>query len=184
MYLTENIKNYVCYDTQEENDKKIILKCLETFDDCLTRNNEIAHFGSSAFVLNKNKDKCLMVHHNLFNAWAWPGGHADGDSNMLNVAIKEVIEETGVKNLTPLTDKIISLNIIAVKGHMKNNKYVSPHLHLSTAYLLSADENEKLIVKSDENSNVQWIPIADLESYITESHMMEIYKKIISKIFG
>jgi 8-oxo-dGTP pyrophosphatase MutT (NUDIX family) len=181
MNLTEQIKNYTCYDMQEENDKKIILKCLETFNDCLTRNNEISHFACSAFVLNKNKDKCLMVHHNIFNAWTWPGGHADGDNDLLNVAIKEVIEETGVKNVTPITEQIISLNIIAVKGHMKKGNYVSPHLHLSTAFLLSADENEKLIVKSDENSKVQWIPVTELDSYITEPHMMEIYKKIISR---
>lgn len=182
MNLKEKIENYKCYGIQEENDKKIILKCLETFEDCLTRDNEIIHFGSSAFVLNKEKDKCLMVHHNIFNSWSWPGGHADGDDNLLNVAIKEVIEETGIKNVTPITEQILSLNILPVKGHMKNDIYVSPHLHLSIAFLLLADENEKLIIKSDENSNVQWLPIDDLESYVTEEHMKVIYNKIILKI--
>lgn len=182
MNLIKEIEDYVCYDAQEINDKKIILKCLDTFGDCLTRDNEIAHFGSSAFVLNKTKDKCLMVHHNIFNSWSWPGGHADGESNLLNVAIKEVIEETGVKNVMPMTDEIISINILPVKGHMKKGIYISPHLHLSIAFLLLADENEKLIVKSDENSNVQWISLDDIESYVTEEHMKIIFKKIISKI--
>ena len=67
---------------------------------------------------------------------------------------------------------------------MKKGNYVSPHLHLSTAFLLLADENEKLIVKSDENSKVQWIPITDLDSYITEPHMLEIYKKIITRFIA
>jgi hypothetical protein len=42
---------------------------LEMFDDVLTRDNEIVHISSSALVVNKNRVKALMVHHNIFNSY-------------------------------------------------------------------------------------------------------------------
>lgn len=152
------------------------------FDDILTRDNELVHVTSSAFVVNKNRDKVLMVHHNIFNSWSWTGGHADGDEDLLFVAIKEVKEETGVQNIFPISEEIVSLDIIPVLGHIRKEKYVSPHLHISIAYLVEADENEPLIVKPDENSGVQWIAIEKIDLYSNEPHMKKIYNKVISKI--
>lgn len=159
MNWTESIKNYNICNEQEKKDKEITIKCINMFDDILTRDNEIAHITSSAFVVNKSKDKVLMVHHNIFNSWSWTGGHADGDEDLLHVAIREVKEEAGVKNISPVSEDILSLDIIPVLGHIKKGKYVSPHLHISIAYLIEAEESEPLVVKPDENSGVQWIPL-------------------------
>lgn len=182
MNWRENIKNYSVWNEQEKKDKEIIIKCIEMFDDVLTRENDIAHLTSSAFVVNQKRNKILMVHHNIFNSWSWTGGHADGDEDLLNVAIKEVMEETGVNNIQPISEDILSLDILPVLGHQKRGKYIAPHLHLSVAYLLEGDENEPLVVKPDENSSVQWIKFEDIDKYSNEPHMIEIYKKIISKI--
>ncbi|NMM62830.1 NUDIX hydrolase [Clostridium sp. P21] len=178
----EAVKKYVPYNEQEEKDKELILKCINKFDDILTRENEIAHITSSAFVINKNRDKVLMVYHNIYNSWSWTGGHADGEDDLLFVAIREVKEETGVKKLKALSSNIFSIDVLTVLGHVKKRKYVSPHLHLSIAYLVEADENESLIVKEDENSAVKWIPIEEVNSYSSEPHMQKVYKKLISKV--
>lgn len=182
MSWTDLIKTYKPYNEQERKDKEIILHCINTFDDVLTRNNEIIHITSSAFILNKTKDKTLMIHHNIYNSWSWTGGHADGEENLLAVAIKEAKEETGVKNVLPIVPGIFSLDILPVLGHVKNGKYVSAHLHLSVAYLVEVDEDELLIVKADENSDVKWIPIEKINEYSNEPHMQKIYNKLILKI--
>lgn len=182
MNLVELIKKYNAFNEQEENDKKIILKCLDMYDDILTRDNELIHITSSGFVVNKNRDKVLMVHHNIYNSWSWTGGHADGEEDLLHVAMKEVEEETGVKNIIPVSEDILSLDIIPVQGHIKKGKYVSPHLHISIAYLIQADEKDILIVNINENSGVKWIPIHEIDKYSNEAHMIKIYDKIVSKI--
>ena len=182
MSLIGSIKEYKFYNEQERKDKEITIQCLEVFDDLLTRDNEIVHITSSGFVVNKNKDKVLMVHHNIYNSWSWTGGHADGDEDLLFVAIKEVTEETGVKNIFPVSEDILALDILPVLGHIRKGKYVSPHLHISVAYLIEADENEPLVVKPDENSGVQWIPIEEIDTYSNEPDMKKVYKKIICKI--
>lgn len=182
MNWIESIKKYVPYNEQEEKDKEVILKCIDKFDDVLTRRNEIAHLTSSAFVINKNKDKVLMVYHNIYDSWSWTGGHTDGEDDLLAVAIREVKEETGVEKLKVLSSSIFSMDILTVLGHIKRGQYVSPHLHLSIAYLLEGDENEELIVKEDENSAVKWIPIEEVIMHSSEPHMQKLYKKLIAKL--
>lgn len=182
MSWVNSIKEYAPCNEQEKKDKEIILKYINIFDDILERENEIIHITSSGFVINKDKDKVLMVHHNIFNSWSWTGGHADGKENLLEVAISEIKEETGVKDICPITNKIVSLDILPVLGHVRKEKYVSSHLHISVAYLVQADENEQVTIQPDENSAVQWIPINEINKYSSESHMKQIYNKIISKI--
>ncbi len=182
LHFFESVKSYTPYNEQEEKDKEVFLYCTKVFDDVLTRNNEVAHITSSAFVVNRAKDKVLMIHHNIYNSWSWIGGHADGEEDLLAVAMKELREETGVINSHPITLDIFSLDILTVLGHTKRGKYVSPHLHLSVAYLIEADDNDLLIVKEDENSGVQWIPLEEINVYSTELHMHKVYRKLISKI--
>ena len=64
MNYIEDIKNYIPFNEQEERDKELFLKCLNNFHDILTRDNTIAHLTSSAFAVNKERTKFLMIHHN------------------------------------------------------------------------------------------------------------------------
>lgn len=182
MNWIDSIKEFVPSNEQERKDKEATLKYINMFNDILKRENELIHMTSSGFVINKNKDKVLMVHHNIFNAWSLPGGHADGEENLLGVAISEIKEETGVKDIIPIIDKIISLDVLSVHGHFRKGKYVSSHLHISAVYLFQADQNEQVIIKPDENSDVKWIPIGEIDLRSNEDHMKKIYHKIISKI--
>lgn len=183
MDLKEQIEKYKPYNEQEEKDKETILKYINTFDDVLTRNNEFGHFTASSWVVNKERTKVLMIYHNIYKSWAWTGGHADGESNLLNVAIRELKEETGVKNVKVLKDDIFSLEMIYVNGHIKRGKYVSSHVHLNLTYLLEVDENETLKVKEDENSGVKWIDIEDIEKVCNEKWIIEnVYNKLNAKL--
>ena len=151
----KQIKDYIPKCEQEVVDKKAILDFINNNKDCLDRTNLIAHITSSAFVVNKGMDKILFVHHNIYNSWGWVGGHNDGNPNLIQVAIEEALEETGINEVTPYDDEIISLDIIQVENHIKNGKFVGDHLHLNATYLLIAREDEKLVVKEDENSGVK-----------------------------
>lgn len=180
--MIEYVKNYVPCNEQEAKDKEIFVYCTEVFKDVLSRNNEVAHFTSSAFTVNKVRDKVLMIHHNIYNSWSWIGGHADGEEDLLAVAMKELKEETGVENIRPVSTEIFSLDVLTVLGHTKRGNYVSPHLHLSVAFLIEADEKDLLRVKADENSGVRWIPLEEINDYSAEPHMHKVYDKLVSKV--
>ena len=180
--LAELIKEFVPSNEQEKRDKEVTLKYINNFDDILTRDNGLIHITSSAFVINKNRDKTLMVHHNIFNSWSITGGHADGDHDLIHVARSEIIEETGVKDIHLISDRIVTLDILPVHGHMRKGCYITSHLHISVVYLFQANENDQLTVKVDENSAVKWIPLDEIDVYSNEPHMKRIYNKIIDKI--
>ena len=125
------IENYQPYNEQEERDRGLILDCLRAFKDVFTRENALCHMTVSTWVVNEHFDRVLMAYHNIYDSWSWLGGHADGEENLLAVALKEVREESGVKNVRPAREDIFSLEVLTVDGHMKRGKYVSSHLHLN-----------------------------------------------------
>ena len=181
--LKTNIEKFIPYNEQEQVEKKIMLDYINDFDDTLTRQNEYGHFTSSAFVINKERTKILMIYHKIYNSWAWVGGHSDGDSDLLYVAMKEAKEETGIKNVLPISKEIYSLELINVNGHEKRGKYVGSHMHLNVTYLLEADENEEIRIKEDENCGVKWVPINEILETTSETWVRDrVYAKIIDKM--
>lgn len=182
MLFEEEIRNYECVNRQEKSDQKVILDYIDDYkENILTRDNKIAHLTSSGFIMNKSLTKVLMIHHNIYNTWAWTGGHADGEEDLLKVAIKEAREETGLKTVEFMSPKIASLDILPVNGHVKKGEYVSAHLHLNVAYLLIANEEHSLFVNKRETSGVQWIDIDDIPEYSQEPELIKIYNKLINQ---
>jgi 8-oxo-dGTP pyrophosphatase MutT (NUDIX family) len=180
MSFKEDIFSYVPKNEQEVQDKKVIIDYIEQFpDNILLRDNKFVHITSSGFIMNKELSKVLMIHHNIRNTWAWTGGHADGDGDLLHVAIKEAKEETGINSVFALSSEIASLDILPVYGHVKKGNYVSGHLHLSVAYILIADEKDNLIIKEDENSGVEWFSIEKFTKEFFDEKDVYLYNKLI-----
>lgn len=159
--LKQQIKNFIPTCDQEEKDKEFFLKFINTFDDVLTRENVFGHLSSSAWVVNKDRTKVLLVYHNIFGGYIFPGGHLDGETDCLAVAIREVEEETGVK-AKPLSKEIFSIWTGPVKAHIKRGKFVSAHTHFDIDFLFEADEKQPLKIKPDENQNVIWADINEI----------------------
>lgn len=176
------IEQYTPFNEQEAMDKKAMLAFIDNNSDVLERNNLVAHITSSAIVVNDAMDKVVFAYHNIYDSWAWVGGHNDGDADLLKVAIKETKEETGIDNVRPFSDDIFMLDIIHVTNHIKHGTYVPDHLHLNITYLLVADETDELHVKHDENSGVKWFFIDDVLNYVKEDRMKPIYQKAFAKI--
>ena len=91
--IIQDIEKFIPYNEQEEKDKEEILRRLKNNEKLLTRDNKSAHLTASAWILNQDHNKVLMAYHNLYDSWAWLGGHADGESDLLKVCIKEVKED-------------------------------------------------------------------------------------------
>lgn len=185
MPYIDDIAAYAPQNEQENTDKAQILAFAALHaGDVLTRENRVAHITSSGFIVNEACDKALLAHHNIMGKWAWTGGHADGDENLLAVALREAQEETGATHIRPLKKGIASLDILPVYGHARRGAYVSAHLHLSVSYLLVCGEADALSPREGENTAVQWFPF----SYFTPEHFdawdVYLYNKLIDRARG
>ena len=180
--LTEQLRGYIPFNEQEECDREIILNWLESGQEIFTRENKTAHMTASAWVVSPDRKKVLMAYHNLYNSWAWLGGHADGETDLMAVARREAMEESGIRNIRPLCDSVFSLEVLTVDGHEKKEKYVSSHLHLNVTYLFEADMADELTVKADENSAVGWVGVDEMPEKVSEPWFLQrIYSKLSQK---
>lgn len=185
MNYIDEIKRYIPENEQEKLDQQLILDYLTQHDNGLTRENVVAHLTISSWILNQAHDRVLLAYHNIYNSWSWTGGHADGDGNLLNVAIKEAKEETGLQNIRPLSQEIFSIESLCVNGHIKRGRYVSSHLHLNVTFLLEANDEEPLIVKEDENKKLSWFTFEEALQAPSEEWMVEfIYQKLTHKVLA
>lgn len=181
--LISEIERYMSWNEQEREDKIQMLRLLASAEDIFLRENRQYHMTASGWVVNKERTKVLMAYHNIYNSWSWLGGHADGERNLLKVAVGEVMEESGIKNVQPVMRDIFSLEILPVAGHFKKGAYVPSHLHLNVTYLLEADEKEALSAKPDENSGVKWFTPEDAVAASTEYWFREhVYSKLNEKL--
>ena len=78
MKLPEQIMAFIPFNEQERRDKQELLSWLDSGADIYTRRCNAAHLTASAWVVSPDREKALMAYHNLYDSWAWLGGHADG----------------------------------------------------------------------------------------------------------
>ena len=181
--LIQQLECYQPWNEQEERDRLLILQCLREQKDVFTRANRLAHMTASAWVVNPDRSKVLMAYHNIYHSWSWLGGHADGETDLLSVAIREVQEESGICHVRPVSEEIFSVESLTVDGHVKRGEYVSSHLHLNVTYLLEASDEESLSIKKDENSGVAWFTPEKAVEASTEPWFQEhIYRKLNAKL--
>lgn len=183
MDLLTELERYVPWNAQETEDREELLRRLRAGEELYTRENRSAHLTASAWVVSPDRRQALMAYHNLYGSWAWLGGHADGERNLLSTALREVREESGLERLRPVSEHIYSLEILAVDGHEKRGRYVPSHLHLNVTYLLEADPAEAVRCKPDENSRTGWFPLAEAAAASSEPWFRRrIYSKLNAKL--
>ena len=183
MKIIEEIKKYRPCNAQEQRDQALILDFLEKNGDAFLRSNLLAHMTASSWIVNPERTKTLMVYHNLYDSWSWTGGHADGETDLLSVALREAREETGIEHVRPVSPEIFSLEVLTVDGHEKRGEYVPSHLHMNVTYLLEAEESDTLHICREENSGVAWFTLEEALKASTEPWFVErIYKKLNNKL--
>ena len=125
--------------------KKKMTAFIETHENCFERSLKKGHITGSAWLLNKNGDKALLMHHAKLDIWVQLGGHADGDSDILNVAIKEAQEESGVIEIEPVSPHIFDLDI----------HNVGDHFHYDIRFLLQIT-SDSCVRQNQESKGFFW----------------------------
>ena len=148
------IENYI-YTYPHEKAPYDMLSFYKTERAIFSKRNKKGHFTGSGWIVSPDKRKILMTHHKIINKWLQLGGHADGEGDLLKVALRESIEESGFREIKVLNETIFDLDIHKIQ---KTGPETS-HFHYDVRFLLEADPNKESIVVSDESYDVAWIPI-------------------------
>ncbi len=148
------LKKYSPTDPEEIGFKERMLDFLTKHDDCFLRSCNIGHFTASGFLLNKNMTHICLMHHKKLDKWLQLGGHCDGNPNLLEVAIKETQEESGIQDIKPIKNDIFDIDIHLIP----ENDLDKAHYHFDIRFLLHAHSNDEL-VKNHESRSLIWFEI-------------------------
>jgi 8-oxo-dGTP pyrophosphatase MutT (NUDIX family) len=131
------------------------------------------HITGSAWIVDHTREFVLLTHHAKLNKWLQTGGHADGDENVLNVALREAEEETGVQGFTLLHQNIFDLDIHPIPAR----KDFGAHDHYDVRFLLEADMNKPLVI-TEESHDLAWVPLKKLSDYNDSPSLLRMAEKI------
>jgi 8-oxo-dGTP pyrophosphatase MutT (NUDIX family) len=136
------------------------------------RSNVFGHVTASAFIINTDSTSLLLLHHKKLNMWLQPGGHADGETDVLQVAQKEAAEETGLVDLTLLSDGVgdLDVHIVPAFGNVRE------HFHFDIRFFFQAKSDE--ILKNEESHDVKWISLDKMQDFNNEKGTKRVLRKI------
>ena len=128
----------------------------------------------SAWIIDKSKRTVLLVHHKKLDKWLQPGGHADGDENIVNVALKEAIEETGLSSLQLYSENIFDIDIHLIPKY----KSIPSHYHHDIRFIFTADNKEQFTVSSESNE-LAWIELSNIHKFVgnNKCHLQSLCNK-------
>jgi 8-oxo-dGTP pyrophosphatase MutT (NUDIX family) len=169
------LQNYIPCTPEEQVYKDHMIQLITTCDKAFHRRCRVGHFTASALLLNPNKTHVLLMHHTKLDKWMQLGGHCDGDSDVLNVAIKEACEESGIKAIKPLMPKIFDLDIHLIPTNTKDDA----HYHFDIRFLLHAYEHDRFI-QNHESKALRWVAKNGHDSPATDQSVGRLFNKLKS----
>ncbi|MFN8356856.1 MAG: NUDIX hydrolase [Spirosomataceae bacterium] len=169
--LLQLLQQHQPSDALEASMTQETLTFVQAHPNCFERTLLIGHVTGSAWIVDAAREQALLVHHQKLNRWFQPGGHCDGDADVLRVALKEAEEETG------LMVKAMATSIFDVDVHLIPERKTEPaHYHYDVRFLFEADPQQPVVV-SFESKDVKWIPLHEIAALNDSESIVRMVRK-------
>ena len=177
--LLNLLANYTGFGEAEQAMVDRTAEFIQSHPDCFERTLLIGHVTGSAWIVNEAFTHVLLIHHFKLDRWLQPGGHCDGDGDVLNVALKEAGEETGL-TVKPTSDRIFDVDI----HQIPQRKDVPAHLHYDIRFLFTADMGQVLIMNQQETRDIKWVPTGEVVLLNDTEGVMRMVRKTLGLAEG
>lgn len=172
MPILELLKQYKTTDDVENKMQADMIRFVEEHPDCFERSLLKGHVTGSAWIVNTSGTEVLLIHHVKLDKWMQPGGHCDGDANVLNVAGKEAWEETG------LTVEPVLSAIFDIDNHLiPLRREVPAHIHYDIRFLFRAEKEADELPGNNEVNSIRWVRLEDTDQYNATESVMRMVRK-------
>lgn len=171
-FLLRQLSAHQAYDAHEERMLGLLRAFVSGHDDCFERTCSIGHVTGSAWVVDLKREYVLLTHHVRLDKWLQLGGHADGEADILSVALREAREESGLEAIHPVSDMIFDVDV-----HQIPARGAEPaHDHYDVRFLFEADRCHLLRI-SEESKALAWVKIADVRTLTREESVLRMVAK-------
>lgn len=149
----------------------LFIQFITNNDRCFDRELGPGHLTASCWLWNSDQSAALFTLHKKLKCWLQLGGHADGHPNLLEVALKEAKEESGLDEIEVISPEIFDLSIHRIPANPKEKA----HFHYDVRYLLIAKNQS--IQMSDESLDLRWIEPSQFKNYKLDDSILKMFKK-------
>lgn len=160
------------FDDAEAAALREITAFVQAHPDCFERSLDIGHVTGSAWLIDESGQRALLTHHRKLDKWLQLGGHADGNPDVLAVAIREAEEESGLQDIVPVSTAIFDVDVHPIPAHGG----VPPHVHYDVRFLLRARGPTDFVV-SDESHDLAWVRANEIPTLNTDDSVLRMGKK-------
>lgn len=181
--LLQTLDRYLSLYPHEEETVTRIVELVEGHSDCFERTCRPGHITGSAWVVSSDHRQVALVHHRKLDRWLQPGGHADGDGDVVNVAWCEATEELGLAHLMvvetggALVPLDVDVHDIPPRYDAEGNLTEDAHQHYDIRFLFIAGDQSLEV--SDESHDVQWFDEAGVRAMTDERSVLRLMEKAL-----
>ena len=164
------------YQSQYPDEKIIVDKMREFLNDhkdCFSRSNIAGHFTGSGWLVDEERNWVVLTHHKKLGKWLQLGGHADDNNNLLEVALTECTEESGLQSVKVISEQIFDIDIHTIPQYKDTPK----HLHFDVRFLFETKKGLEPIIASNESNEVAWIKLDHVHTKNSEQSLQRMVKK-------
>ncbi|HMD62050.1 MAG TPA: NUDIX hydrolase, partial [Opitutaceae bacterium] len=128
---------------------------VESHADCLLRSCVPGHLTGSAWVVSPERRRTLLTLHRKLGKWLQLGGHADGDPDLLRVALREAREESGLSRLAAADRRLFDVD----RHWIPESAGAPGHWHYDLRFMFEAEPSAPLTA-TDESRELSWFEVA------------------------
>ncbi len=166
------------YDIAEQTMLADTIAFVTNQPDCFERSLLIGHVTGSAMLVSPDRQRVVLIHHRKLDRWFQPGGHADGQTDLVAVAQCEAEEETGLTQLRLITKANQQPAVFDVDIHLIPARPTEPaHWHYDIRFLFEANPAEPLKATA-ETKAVGWFTLPEAERMANSESVARMLWKI------
>jgi 8-oxo-dGTP pyrophosphatase MutT (NUDIX family) len=175
----EVLRQYVPVGPLEANHLARMIDLANTGSSAFSRENYTpGHFTASAFVISPGRDRVLLILHSKLHLWLQPGGHVDpNDDSLVTASRRELLEETGLTNVTLVQASPIDLDVHVIPARVE----MPSHEHFDVRFLFQT--NDAAYRAGSDALDAKWLPIAALTTTSTDESVRRAVQKIAARTY-
>lgn len=159
--ILDILEKAVPWNAQEKDAIETMKQLIQEHPNIMMPNCEVGHVTGSALIVD-NQRRCLLHYHKKLNRWLQVGGHAEYETDVAKVAMREAQEETGLSDLYhfPIADNPFPIDFDVHTIPATDTR--PEHVHLDFRYMLITRHPEALNPPEGESKEFVWATFDDV----------------------